>query len=123
VPLPTGGLAAPDAIEAWAGRNLNAAVRGVRSSEIADKIALHLARFRDHFHAAHGHDRLTAVVQREVIAWRSLYRAKTPFVGVTWTLEIASGCSVVLVNHAAEASSASYGSIHPVPCQNLSHTR
>jgi hypothetical protein len=42
----------------------------------------------------------------------SVYRAKTPFVAVTWTLEIASGCSVVLVDHATEASSASYGSIH-----------
>jgi site-specific recombinase XerD len=71
VPLPIGGLAAPDAIEAWAGRYLDAAVRGVRSAEVADKIALHLARFRDHFHAAHGHDRLSAVVQREVIAWRT----------------------------------------------------
>ncbi len=28
-------------------------------------------RFRDHFHTAHGHDRLAAVVQREVIAWRT----------------------------------------------------
>jgi integrase len=71
VPLPISGLAAPDAIEAWAGRYLDAAVRGVRSAEVADKIALHLARFRDHFHAAHGHDRLSAVVQREVIAWRN----------------------------------------------------
>lgn len=70
VPLPIGGLAARDAIEAWAGRYLDAAVRGVRSAEVADKIALHLARFRDHFHAAHGHDRLSAVVQREVVAWR-----------------------------------------------------
>ena len=71
VPLPIGGLAAPDAIEAWASRYLDAAVRGVRSAEVADKIALHLARFRDHFHAAHGHDRLSVIVQREVIAWRN----------------------------------------------------
>jgi hypothetical protein len=62
---------APDAFEEWAGRYLNAAVRGVRSAEVADKIALHMARFRDHFNAAHGHDRLVAVVQREVIAWRT----------------------------------------------------
>jgi hypothetical protein len=27
-------------------------------------------------------------------------------------LEIASGCSVILVDHAAEASPASYGSVH-----------
>ncbi|SEH03632.1 hypothetical protein SAMN05444920_14046 [Nonomuraea solani] len=71
MPLPIGGLTVPDAIEAWAGRYLDAAVRGVRSPEVADKIALHLARFRDHFHAAHGHDRLSAVIQREVVAWRN----------------------------------------------------
>jgi integrase len=70
VPLPIDGLAAPDSIEAWAGRYLDAAVRGVRSAEVADKIALHLARFRDHFTAAHGHDRLSAVVRREVVGWR-----------------------------------------------------
>lgn len=44
VPLPIGGLAAPDAIGAWAGRYLDAAIRGVRSAKVADKIALHLAR-------------------------------------------------------------------------------
>jgi integrase len=69
VPLPIGGLS-PDSIEDWAGRYLDAAVRGVRSAEVADKIALHLARFRDHFHTVHGHDRLSAVVRREVVAWR-----------------------------------------------------
>jgi hypothetical protein len=70
VPLPVGGLSVPDSIEIWAGRYLDAAVRGVRSAEVAGKIALHLARFRDHFHSVHGHDRLSAVVQREVVAWR-----------------------------------------------------
>jgi hypothetical protein len=70
VPLPIGGLTAPDAIEAWAGRYLDAVVRGVRSTEVTDKIALHLARFGDYFHAAHGHDQLSTVVRREVIAWR-----------------------------------------------------
>ncbi|MFI2664108.1 tyrosine-type recombinase/integrase [Micromonospora carbonacea] len=71
MPLPIGGLTVPDSIEDWAGRYLDAAVRGVRSAEVADKIALHLSRFRDHFHAAHGHDRLSAVVHREVVAWRT----------------------------------------------------
>ncbi|MFI1197238.1 hypothetical protein ACH4T9_28820 [Micromonospora sp. NPDC020750] len=51
----------------WAGRYLDAAVRGLRSAEVA----LHLARFRDYSHAAHGHERLSAVVQREVVAWRT----------------------------------------------------
>ncbi|WP_131770932.1 hypothetical protein [Candidatus Protofrankia californiensis] len=61
---------AADAIEAWAGRYLEAAVRGVRSPEVTDKIALHLGRFADYFHTVHGHDRLSAVVRREVVAWR-----------------------------------------------------
>jgi hypothetical protein len=69
--LPTGGHGTSDANEAWAGRYLDAAVRGVCSTEVTDKIALHLARFRDHFHAARGHDRLSAVVQREVVTWRT----------------------------------------------------
>jgi integrase len=71
VPLPIAGLTATDSIEDWAGRYLDAAVRGVRSAEVADKIALHLARFADHFTAAHGHERLSAVVRREVVAWRT----------------------------------------------------
>ena len=71
VPLPVGDLTATDSIEDLAGRYLDAAVRGVRSAEVADKIALHLARFADHFTAAHGHERLTAVVRREVVAWRT----------------------------------------------------
>jgi hypothetical protein len=71
VPLPIGGLTATESIEDWAGRYLDAAVRGVRSSEVADKIALHLARPADHFTAAHGHEHLTAVFRREVITWRT----------------------------------------------------
>ena len=78
--MPIGGLTAADVIEAWAGRYLDAAVRGVRSAEVADKIALHLARFRDHFHAAHGHDRLSAVVKREVVTWRD-HLAAAPAAG------------------------------------------
>jgi integrase len=70
VPAPAGGLDTPDDVEAWAARYLDAAVRGVRSPEVADKISLHLGRFADHFHTAHGHGRLTAVVRREVLAWR-----------------------------------------------------
>jgi hypothetical protein len=70
VPLPIGGLAGPDSIEAWAARYLDAAIRGVRSPEVTDKIALHLARFGDHFHDVHGHERLSAVIRREVLSWR-----------------------------------------------------
>jgi integrase len=70
VPLPIGSLGRPDSIEAWVGCYLDAAIRGVRSPEVTDKIALHLARFRDHFHEVHGHERLSAVMRREVLGWR-----------------------------------------------------
>jgi hypothetical protein len=80
MPLPIGGLSAPDSIEQWARQYLDAAVRGVRSAEVTDKIALHLARFRDHFHSAHSHDRLSAVVRREVVAWRD-HLAAAPAAG------------------------------------------
>ncbi|HKR49477.1 MAG TPA: hypothetical protein VJT72_07840 [Pseudonocardiaceae bacterium] len=50
MPLPIDGLSGPDSIEVWAGRYLDAAIRGVRSAEVADKIALHLARFGDCVH-------------------------------------------------------------------------
>jgi integrase len=80
VPLPIGGLAGPDSIEAWAARYLDAAIRGVRSPEVTDKIALHLARFRDHFHEVHGHERLSAVIHREVLGWRE-HLASDPATG------------------------------------------
>ncbi|MGH3599491.1 MAG: tyrosine-type recombinase/integrase [Pseudonocardiaceae bacterium] len=79
-PLPIGGLSGPDSIEAWAGRYLDAAVRGVRSAEVTDKLALHLARFGDHVHAERGHERLSAVVRREVLGWRE-YLVGDPAVG------------------------------------------
>lgn len=69
-PLPTAGLDLPDSIEAWAARYLDLAVRGVRSAEVADKIASHLARFRDYFADTYGHDRLSGVVRRDVAGWR-----------------------------------------------------
>ena len=68
--MPIGGLGAADLIEEWANRYLGAAVYRVRSVEVTGKIALHLARFRDHFADAHGNERLSAVVRREVVAWR-----------------------------------------------------
>lgn len=49
---------------------LTAAVRGVRSAEVAGKIARHLQRFRDWFLEGFGHDRIAAVTAREVTLWR-----------------------------------------------------
>jgi site-specific recombinase XerD len=79
VPLPVGGLdPEQDSIEAWAGRYLEAAVRGVRSAEVADKTALHLARFADWHAAAYGHGRLSTVVRRDVVGWRDHLAAAPP---------------------------------------------
>ena len=87
--MPIGGLGAADLIEEWANRYLGAAVYGVRSVEVTGKIALHLARFRDHFADTHGHERLSAVVRREVVAWREHLASSTesPDVqGLEWLL-------------------------------------
>jgi integrase len=65
--------AAPDSIErlsAWVTRYLALAVVGVRSEEVADKIALHLERFRTFYQAAYGHERIRNVLKRDVLAWQ-----------------------------------------------------
>lgn len=66
----------PDSIEEWASRYLDAAPCGVASVEVPDKIALHPARFRDNLADAHGHVHLSAVVRRQVIAWRDYLAAR-----------------------------------------------
>jgi integrase len=54
----------------WIQAYLTAAVRGVRSPEVAGKIARHLGRFRDWIIGGFGHDRVCAVTAREVTGWR-----------------------------------------------------
>jgi integrase len=70
VGLPDRLTEADDSLTVWAGRYLELAVAGVRSAEVAGKIARHLARFADWFTAAYGHDRVSAITSREVAAWR-----------------------------------------------------
>lgn len=60
----------PDRLSTWAGRYLEFAVRGIRSDEVATKIARHLERFRHFFHENYGHDRVSACLRRDVTAWR-----------------------------------------------------
>ena len=61
---------AGDSLATWTQRYLDLAVRGVRSDEVAGKIARHLDRFAAWFTAGYGHDRVSAVTPREVAAWR-----------------------------------------------------
>jgi site-specific recombinase XerD len=67
-------LGVPDAgtetVSFWIEAYLTAAVRGVRSAEVAGKISRHLGRFREWILAGFGHDRIAAVTTREVTGWR-----------------------------------------------------
>ena len=60
----------PDSLEAWVGKYLDLAVVGVRSKTVAEKAALHLGRFIWFFGGAYGHDRISAVVRRDVQGWQ-----------------------------------------------------
>jgi integrase len=60
----------PDSLSAWVGRYLELAVVGVRSETVAEKAALHLGRFVGFFEEAYGHDRISAMVRRDVQGWQ-----------------------------------------------------
>ncbi len=59
-----------DSLRDWVGRYLDLAVVGVRSRTVAEKSALHLGRFAEFFVEAYGHDRVSAVVRRDVQGWQ-----------------------------------------------------
>jgi hypothetical protein len=63
--------AAPNAVEAlsgWLTRYLTLAVVGVRSEEVADKLALHLQRFATFYKEAYGHERVRNGLKWDVLA-------------------------------------------------------
>jgi integrase len=49
---------------------LRLAVTGVRSEAVTDKISLHLKRFLTFFHERYGHERISACLKRDVLAWQ-----------------------------------------------------
>lgn len=61
----------PDSLNHWMNRYQELAVRGSRSETVARKIALHLGRFLTFFTQRYGHDRISACVKRDVLAWRA----------------------------------------------------
>jgi len=61
---------APDSLTAWMERYLALAVAGVRSEEVAKKIALHLERFAAFYKEGYGHERISTVLRRDVVAWQ-----------------------------------------------------
>ncbi len=67
------GDAAPlsvDSLILWSERYQQLAVAGLRSAEVAKKIALQLGRFITFYTEAYGHDRLSACLKRDVAAWQ-----------------------------------------------------
>ncbi len=88
--LPPAGLAVADCVGAWVGRYLELAVQGVRSPEVAGKITAHLARFADYITAAYGHDRMSAVVRRDVAGWRDELAGERGLAAATVNAHLAS---------------------------------
>jgi Phage integrase, N-terminal SAM-like domain len=60
----------PDSLKDWMELFLRLAVTGVRSEEVARKIALHLARFQKFFQTSYGHNRISTCLRRDVVAWQ-----------------------------------------------------
>src|SRR5438132_813425 len=61
----------PDSLAAWMAHYLRFAVTGVRSQAVSDKIALHLQRFASFYAERYGHDRISACLKRDVVAWQT----------------------------------------------------
>ncbi len=59
-----------DSLDTWFRHYQQLAVTGVRSVAVAQKITLHLDRFRVFFLESYGHERITACLRRDVQAWQ-----------------------------------------------------
>src|SRR5205809_5975045 len=64
-------LHVPDSLEAWMAWYLRTTIVGVRREPIAKKIALHLERFRQFILDRAGHERISTVLKRDVLGWRT----------------------------------------------------
>ncbi len=59
-----------DSLDTWFRHYQQLAVTGVRSVAVAQKITLHLDRFRAFFLESYGHERITTCLRRDVQAWQ-----------------------------------------------------
>ena len=85
---PGGGvLATPDSLAAWIRIYL---ALGVRSDQVATKITLHLKRFRLFIDTAYGHDRISTVLKRDVVAWREEVLIREELAAATVNNQLAS---------------------------------
>jgi integrase len=60
----------PDSLSSWAQAYLDLAVTGVRADSSVQKVELHLSRFITFFQKRYGHERISTVLPRDVVAWR-----------------------------------------------------
>jgi integrase len=60
-----------DSFNVWIERYEQLAIAGVRSEAVARKIGLHLRRFQAFFLLAYGHQRVSACLRRDVLAWQA----------------------------------------------------
>src|SRR5437764_10621328 len=59
-----------DSLATWFRRYQQLAVAGVRSEEVAKKIALQLGRFVVFYQEGYGHDRASTCLKRDVVTWQ-----------------------------------------------------
>lgn len=92
-----------DSLKAWMDYYQRLAVQGVRSTAVADKIALHLLRFREFFEKNYGHDRISTCLHRDVLAWQSHLDKGMEFAPATINSHIASLSAFATWVHAHNA--------------------
>lgn len=68
--VPDRAPATVDSLTVWSQRYQQLAVAGVRSAEVAKKIALQLDRFVAFYQGGYGHDRASSCLKRDVVAWQ-----------------------------------------------------
>ena len=108
-----------DTIEFWIAAYRAVAVEGVRSAEVATKIARHLDRFQDWFTDGYGHDRIAAVTPREITAWRDHLAATTVRVLIEGRAQTMAPATVN--NHLAHLSALFSWIIAHAPSEALPH--
>src|SRR5665647_1774595 len=59
-----------DSLQSFIDLYLQLAVTGIRSDEVTKKVRLHLNRFQKFFVESYGHDRISACLKRDIIAWQ-----------------------------------------------------
>ncbi|GAC1537643.1 MAG: hypothetical protein NVS2B4_17800 [Ramlibacter sp.] len=82
-------MTSPDSLSAWIRHYTHFAITGVRSPNVAQKVALHLDRFQHFMTQRYGHDRVSTCIRRDVLAWQTALQ-QTGFAPATINSHLAS---------------------------------